>query len=129
MRVLLDTNALSALWRGDERILEALDQAEQVLVSVIVLGELHAGFRGGRRPTENRARLNDFLTKPLVRALDVSAETSEVYGQIKDALRVAGNPIPINDVWLSAQAMVTGAVLVTLDDHFRHVAGLRRWEF
>ena len=28
MKVLLDTNALTALWRGDERILEALDQAE-----------------------------------------------------------------------------------------------------
>ena len=129
MKVLLDTNALSALWHGDERILEALDQAEQVLLSVIVLGELHAGFRGGSRLVENRARLNDFLGKPLVEALEVSAETSEVYGQIKDSLRKAGNPIPINDVWLSAQALETGAVLVTFDEHFRHVAGLRRWEF
>ncbi len=129
MKILLDTNALSALWHGDERILEALDQAEQVLLSVIVLGELHAGFRGGSRLVENRARLNDFLGKPLVEALEVSAETSEVYGQIKDSLRKAGNPIPINDVWLSAQALETGAVLVTFDEHFRHVAGLRRWEF
>ena len=129
MKVLLDTNALTALWHGDERILEALDQAEQVLLSVIVLGELHAGFRGGSRLIENRARLNDFLGKPLVEALEVSAETSEVYGQIKDSLRKAGNPIPINDVWLSAQALERGAVLVTFDEHFRQVAGLRRWEF
>ena len=129
MKVLLDTNALSALWHGDERILEALDQAEQVLLSVFVLGELHAGFRGGSRLVENRARLNDFLGKPLVETLEVSAETSEVYGQIKDSLRKAGNPIPINDVWLSAQAIEIGAVLVTFDEHFRHVAGLRRWDF
>ena len=129
MKVLLDTNALTALWHGDERILEALDQAEQVLLSVIVLGELHAGFRGGTRLVENRARLNDFLGKPLVEALEVSAETSEVYGQLKDSLRQAGNPIPINDVWLSAQAIETGAVLVTFDEHFRQVAGLRRWDF
>lgn len=129
MKVLLDTNALTALWRGDERILEALDQAERVLLSVIVLGELHAGFRGGSRLVENRDRLKDFLGKPLVEALEVSSETSEVYGQIKDSLRKAGNPIPINDVWLSAQAIESGAVLVTFDEHFRHVAGLRRWEF
>ena len=129
MKVLLDTNALTALWRGDERILEALDQAERVLLSVIVLGELHAGFRGGSRLVENRDRLKDFLGKPLVEALEVSSETSEVYGQIKDSLRKAGNPIPIKDVWLSAQAIESGAVLVTFDEHFRHVAGLRRWEF
>lgn len=129
MKVLLDTNALSALWHGDERILDALDQAKQVLLSVIVLGELHSGFRGGSRLVENRARLNDFLGKPLVEALGVSAETSEVYGQIKDSLRKAGNPIPINDVWLSAQAIETGAVLVTFDEHFGHVPGLRRWDF
>ena len=129
MKVLLDTNALTALWRGDERILEALGQAERVLLSVIVLGELHAGFRGGSRLVDNRDRLKDFLGKPLVEALEVSSETSEVYGQIKDSLRKAGNPIPINDVWLSAQAIESGAVLVTFDEHFRHVAGLRRWEF
>ena len=76
--VLLDTNALTALWHGDERILEALDQAGKVLLSVFVLGELHAGFRGGCRLVENRARLNDFLGKPPVEGLEVSAETSEV---------------------------------------------------
>lgn len=78
MKVLLDTDALSALWHGDERVLDALDQAQQVLLSAIVLGELHAGFRGGSRLVENRVRLNDFLGKPLVEALEVSAETSAV---------------------------------------------------
>ena len=49
MKVLLDTNALSALWNGDERVLDALGQAECVFMSIIVLGELFVGFRGGTR--------------------------------------------------------------------------------
>ena len=77
---------------------------------------------------ENRMRLAEFLTKPTVRPLELSAETAEVYGQIKDALRRVGTPIPINDVWLSAQAIETGAVLITFDHHFSKVPGVRLWE-
>lgn len=128
MKALLDTNGLSALWRGDERVLDALDQADNVFISIIVIGELHAGFRGGTRSRENRMRLSAFLEKPTVRVLELSVETAEIYGQIKDTLRRAGTPIPINDVWLSAQAIETGAVLVSFDSHFSKVAGVRLWE-
>ena len=128
MKVLLDTNALSALWSGDERVLDALDQADNVLMSIVVLGELYAGFRGGTRMRENRTRLAEFLTKPTVRTLELSVETAEIYGQIKDALRRAGTPIPINDVWLSAQAIEAGAVLISFDSHFSKVPGVRLWE-
>jgi tRNA(fMet)-specific endonuclease VapC len=119
---------LSALWRGDERVLDALDQADNVLMSIVVIGELHAGFRGGTRIRENRMRLSAFLKKPTVRVLELSVETAEIYGQIKDTLRRTGTPIPINDVWLSAQAIETGAVLVSFDSHFSKVAGVRLWE-
>ena len=95
MKVLLDTNALSALWNGDERVLEALGQAECVFMSIVVLGELFAGFRGGSRMKENRARLTGLLVKPTVRTLELSIETAEVYGQIKDTLKRAGTPVPI----------------------------------
>ena len=128
MKVLLDTNALSALWSGDERVLEALGQAECVFMSIIVLGELFAGFRGGTRIKENRVRLEGFLAKPTVRTLELSTETAEVYGQIKDALKRAGTPIPINDIWLSAQAIETGSVLITFDRHFGNVRGIRLWD-
>ena len=35
-----------------------------------------------------------------------------------------GSPIPINDVWIAAQAMEHGAELLTDDRHFERVAGL-----
>ena len=128
MKVLLDTNGLSALWSGDERVLDALGQAECVFMPIVVLGELFAGFRGGTRTKENRVRLARFLAKPTVRTLELSTETAEVYGQIKDALKRAGTPVPINDVWLSAQAIETGSVLITFDSHFGKVPGVRLWD-
>ena len=59
--------------------------------------------------------------------LPVSRETGECFGRVKYALKTKGTPIPINDVWLAAQCMETGATLVTYDSHFDQVDGLRLW--
>jgi len=125
--ILFDTNAYGAFLAGDKSMLDALSQAETILMSVIVLGELHAGFRGGNKRRENEGILTKFMSKPGVAALLLSLETAQIFGEIKEGLKRAGTPIPINDVWLAAQAMETGAILVTLDAHFRRVPGLRLW--
>lgn len=125
--VLIDTNAYVAFLAGDRSLLETLSQAETISMSVIVLGELHAGFRGGTRRRENEKILADFLGKPGVSPLMLSLETAQIFGEIKGTLKRAGTPIPINDVWLAAQAIETGSVLMTLDTHFRRVPGLRLW--
>ena len=125
--VVLDTSAFTALFRGDESILELLAKAECVYVSVIVIGELEAGFRGGSRYAENLALLERFLAKPTVEILAVGRDTGNCFGRIKSALKAKGTPIPINDVWLAAQCMETGAVLLTYDRHFAAIDGLRVW--
>lgn len=125
--ILLDTNAFAAFRLGDQRVLSALGEAESVRLSVIMLGELHAGFRGGGRRAENERILAEFLRRPGVSPLLPSLETAEIFGEIKDRLKRAGTPIPINDVWLAAQAIETGSVLVTFDAHFARVQGLRLW--
>ncbi|MBI3299071.1 MAG: type II toxin-antitoxin system VapC family toxin [Elusimicrobia bacterium] len=126
--VLFDTNAYAAFLSGDESLLDVLAQAETVAMSVIVLGELHAGFRGGSRRAENERTLAEFLGKPGVSTLLLSSETAQIFGEVKDGLKRAGTPIPINDVWIAAQAIETGSVLVTFDAHFRRVPGLRLWK-
>ena len=127
-KILLDTSAYAAFLSGDEQSLAALAETEIVYMSVIVLGELYAGFRGGNRQKENEEILMRFLQKPTVHVLDATSETAEVFGQIKHALNSAGTPIPINDIWIASQAMETGAVVVTYDAHFKRIQGLRVWE-
>jgi len=126
-KILLDTNAYTALMAGSGEIFIALSSAETVYLSVIVLGELLEGFKGGSRESENKKRLEKFLEKPTVKILAVTAETSEVYAGIKTRLRKAGTPIPIHDVWIAAHAQESGAVLVTFDSHFNKVPGIRLW--
>jgi len=64
MKVLLDTNAYTALFRGHDGIAARVRRAEQVLVSVVVAGELLFGFRHGSRYEANREELEEFLASP-----------------------------------------------------------------
>ena len=128
-KILLDTNAYARFLGGDEHVLEALGGAEVVYMSIFVLGELQAGFLGGGKLQANKTILHKFLHKPTVQILNTTSETAEYFGMVKDALKKAGTPLPINDVWIAAHAMETGSVLVTYDHHFASVQGLRLWEF
>jgi len=121
-RVVIDTNAYSALMSGDARIAEILSDAEEVVVPIAVLGELHDGFRGGTRRKENEKILALFLSKPNVRVPDITASSAERYGEIKDALRKAGHPVPVNDIWIAVQAVETNATIISFDRHFTYVS-------
>lgn len=124
-KILLDTNAYSAFMHGDEAILSALGAAEVVYLSIFVLGELFAGFLGGKKEHENRQLLEQFKSRTTVKILNATEDTSDIFASIKHALAKAGTPIPLNDIWIASHAIETGSSLVTYDDHFRKVAGLR----
>lgn len=127
-QILLDTNAYTGLLAGDEQVLNVVASAEAVFMSIFVLGELHAGFRGGSKQRQNLDTLKRFLTQPSVKILNATAETAEVFGELKNLLRRGGTPLPINDVWIAAHGMETGSVIVTRDQHFRKIAGIRLWD-
>jgi len=127
-KVLVDTNAFARLLLGDEKVFHSIAKADCVYMSVFVLGELYAGFKAGKREKANRHLLEDFLQKTTVQVLTATHDTAEVFGLIKDSLRKSGKPIPINDVWISAHALETGAILISYDKHFLSIPGLRIWE-
>jgi tRNA(fMet)-specific endonuclease VapC len=127
-KIILDTNAYARLLKGDGNILNAVASAETVFMSIFVLGELHAGFSGGNKIRENRDILKRFLSKPSVKILNATSETAEIFGSLKNTLKKAGTPLPINDVWIASHSIETGSVIVTYDKHFNKISGIRLWE-
>ena len=124
MRILLDTDAYSRFSRQNNQVIAIVESAEEVLLSVISLGELLAGFRRGSRFPQNIRELGAFLDSPKVFVVSVGTATAAQYGRIAAALRAKGRPIPTNDIWIAAHAMETEADLVSADAHFEHVDGL-----
>jgi tRNA(fMet)-specific endonuclease VapC len=127
-KIVLDTNAYTRLLIGEQDVLDIIGTADTIYMSIFVLGELYAGFAGGRKERENKETLNRFLLKPTAKILNATAETAEVFGKVKQNLKKAATPIPINDVWIAAHAIETGSTIITYDSHFKNVAGLRLWD-
>lgn len=123
-RLALDTSAYSQFRRGHDQIVDLLDGAREVLVATIVIGELRAGFRAGKRTADNERHLLRFLQQPAVRVLDVDDAAATCYADIWTTLRTAGTPIPTNDMWIAALALREGATIVTYDAHFAHVGAV-----
>jgi tRNA(fMet)-specific endonuclease VapC len=128
MKIVLDTNAYSGFMNGNEVVLNYIVEAEIVYISTIMLGELFAGFRGGKKYSTNVEELRAFLSKDGIKIMDVTIETSEIFGEIKSKLSKKGKMVPLNDIWIAAHAIEIGAKLVTYDSHFKSINGLRLWE-
>ncbi|MBM4163401.1 MAG: type II toxin-antitoxin system VapC family toxin [Lentisphaerae bacterium] len=127
-RVMLDTNAYSALLSGDPAVRAALESATEILLPLFVVGELEAGFCGGLRYAENVAILQRFLDKPGVREVPAGHETAHLYGKLKDGLKRKGTPIPENDIWIAASVIEHAAELITYDRHFTTLHNIRIWD-
>jgi tRNA(fMet)-specific endonuclease VapC len=124
-RILLDTSAYSAFFRGHAGVVAALQEADEIALTPVVLGELRAGFVQGKRRAENQRELAEFLASPRVFVYDVDAETAIRYAAVVQSLRSAGTPIPTNDIWIAASALQHGFSVVTTDsEHFGKVANL-----
>lgn len=122
--MILDTNALSALSEADARVLQYLDAESQMLLPVVVVGEYRYGLLGSRKKGELSAWL-DVLCQQ-VAVIDVSVETAVHYADIRFCLRQQGTPIPLNDVWIAALARQYGHAVLSNDQHFDCVPGVKR---
>ena len=126
---LLDTNHLTYIQESHPQVvarLTALGPTDRVFTSVVNVAELLRGvllWPPGRRQRE-LLRLYRQVIGPAEEVLPITVPVGEQFAGTDVALRRKGRPIPINDVWLAALALVRGAILVTDDDHFAFVDGL-----
>ncbi len=124
MQRLIDTSAFANFRRGDPAAADAIQNATALFLSVVVVGEMLAGFRQGDRYEKNIDDLRRFIRDGSVRVLPVTEVTADRYAQIVTMLREAGTPIPTNDVWIAAHAMQFNLQIVTYDRHFSHLPQL-----
>ena len=124
MKLLLDTNAYVGFKRNITNLVKIIVDAEWILFSPVVLGELMFGFRNGAKFKENMKGLDEFLQHDVVEVVQIGKTTSDRYSRIAAKLKRKGTPIPSNDIWIAAQTMEYGAELITSDRHFNEIDGL-----
>ncbi len=126
MNILIDTSAFSDYGRGNSKELEAWFKAEhQLVMPLIVIGELRAGFASGNRHSENEKLLQRFLDAPNVITVGLSDKTTHELAGIYLQLRKAGTPIGVNDMWIASIAKELDLTVLTTDSDFSYVKGLK----
>jgi len=122
--MILDTNALSAFLKEDRSVLRYVDEAEAFCLPVIVLGEYRFGLTGSKDRAALTAKLDALVADATVLVIDEF--TTREYAAVRAELKVAGTPIPENDIWIAALVRQHQMPLLTRDGHFDHVAQLER---
>ncbi len=117
MKIALDTNAYSD-FRQFGKWKDVLAQATEILIPSIVLGELKYGFAKCNIQGVNLRKLRQFLETDRVSIATISEATTDAYAQLFLYLKNEGTPIPTNDVWIAAAALVHEATLCSRDRHF-----------
>ncbi len=125
--MILDTNALSAWSEGLATVETYLRSADRLVVPSIVLGEYYFGIRQSRHRSRYEKWLRQYL--PLTEIATVTSATADAYAGIWLGLKQLGNPIPINDAWISALALQHSLPVLSNDTHFDVVKGVRRIAF
>jgi tRNA(fMet)-specific endonuclease VapC len=126
-RYLLDTDIWIYLMRNrppEVRQRFASLSPASIVLSPIVLGELHVGWRKSQHAEANRRLLQGYTEGATLEPLTV--DTAAEYGDIRSGLERAGTPIGANDMWIAAHARANGCVLVTHNVvEFQRVPGLK----
>ncbi len=124
---LLDTNAISDLMRGHALILARIGQhTDPITTSVVVAGEIRYGLT--RLPIGNKR--TDLETRALrvlanVRIEPITEPIADTYGRLRGLLDAQGLSLDDNDLWIAASALRLGSLLVTRDQIFTRIPGLR----
>jgi len=125
MRYLLDTNIIIAAMKGAAPVVSRLETlpSSALILSSIVLAELEHGAEKSLRRESNQTHLRRIASR--LTPVPFDAVASRWYGIIRTDLEKRGQIIGPNDLLIAAQALSTGAVLVTDNTgEFSRVAGL-----
>jgi tRNA(fMet)-specific endonuclease VapC len=126
VRVALDTNRLTDIFRGDGALADWLGSCDEVWIPLFVLGEIKAGFLGGTQQNRNAILLKEFLNRKTVGILQPTRETAEHYARLFVQLKRAGTPVPDNDLWIASIVLEHDLLLITRDQHFERIPQLQR---
>ncbi len=114
---LIDTNIIIDYFSNDPVLRERLlSVTTKLLVPSIVIGELFFGAYASPKSKSKIKQINEFIKTCEI--IYVDFDTAKNYGKVKSQLKLSGNLIPENDVWIAALSIQHDATVITRDRHF-----------
>jgi tRNA(fMet)-specific endonuclease VapC len=128
MSCILDTNIVIFLLRGNEKLKMELEQAifegRNVCISTITYYEAKRRILLLEKPEKQIRAFEDFIKS--VRLLSFTQRTADIASKIFAELKNDGKPISSCDVLIGATAIESDLPIVSEDNHFTHISGIKR---
>lgn len=122
--MILDTNAVSALFQGEKKLEKILCSSDKHHLPSIVIGEYRFGLLSSRKKKTLTTLLDCLKEESILLACD--EDTAEHYAKIRLTLKKQGTPIPENDIWIAAIASQHNLSVVSRDTHFDNIKSIKR---
>lgn len=125
-RYLLDTNTASYVIKGNfPQVRERLLQVSMSEVAISVVTEAELRFGAARKPEAKKLQIavEEFLLR--IESQPWDSEAAKRYADVRAFVERAGEPMGNLDLMIAAQALAQRQILVTHDQVFRRVKGLR----
>ncbi len=122
--MILDTNAVSSLLEGDEVLGELLAIARRHHLPLVVVAEYLYGLRNATKGNRLKSLFRKLESESEILIPD--RQTADSYASIRFELKQLGRPIPESDIWIAALARQHNLEVVSQDQHFDLVLGLKR---
>jgi tRNA(fMet)-specific endonuclease VapC len=128
MTYLLDSDWIISFLNGRAAAVDLVGELadEGIAVSVISCGDVYEGLLSISSPQQRRSEFDEFASSVQILGLDL--DVARQYSQIRSELRAAGLLIPNNDTWIAATARAGDHTLVSRDEHFMRVPGMKTWQ-
>jgi predicted nucleic acid-binding protein len=121
-----DTSFFIALEAG--RPVDLAHAPERVAVSVVTVAELRSGVLQAVDEATRRRRQATLDSALGSTVLDVDDDIGQAWADMRAHLTSARRRVRVNDLWIAATAAVHHLPVVTQDDDFELVAGVRGLE-
>ena len=124
--VLADTSVFVA--QEVQRELRADPTDWDMRISPVTLAELKAGVLAARNNEDRLARLRTVELAAELPILEIDEWVADEWAALRSWLAEAGRRLDVNDVWIAATAIRYGVPIVTQDNDFFVISGVRGLE-
>ena len=122
-RAVLDTSVLIAAESGRPVAEDRLP--DDPVISVVTLAELQAGVLAAADVDTRARRMATLDRLSVIEVLDVTEHAAREWAQLRVHLAERGRRVNVNDLWIAASAVAHRLPIVTQDDDFDPLEGVR----
>lgn len=127
--ILLDTSVLIEILKDQDGALSIIEKLpeDDIAISAVTIAEIELGFNflQSRRNQERRKRFLEFLEGEVARIIPVDREVASEYARLQAELMKKGKSLSRFDGLIAATSEVADITLVTVDNDFGKVEGLK----